>query len=235
MKIARIANLPRLLVPIFCFSLHQGAQAGESMHKTTLTGPLLLSLSGQIGLRGEANLSGKAALAIEGMFQSQTERMSEKEIEETGGDSLKTWGREYALLISRYSEPSRLAGWNWTMGFGHRTLQVDWRKSRFQPANSPALAGDEVAANETSEREYFALNAKGPTGHIRAGYRYIGQDWPIVWSFEVGLRHFQSRLANRKDEQGDEIGSTMNHRTEHSLKSQLKTAMTGGLSVGYAF
>lgn len=191
----------------------------------SFSGPLL-SFDSQAGIRVEKNLNNVATLTFEGVYQSRDERLSEKDMEQSGEDSLVTSGREYMLLVSRYSQPQRLAGFFWSLGAGYRSLDADWHTTPDEELLN--LYQDNLDENGKATHR---VRLNGVTGHGRMGYRYVGNNWPILIGVQLGLRHFQGGLED--DEEVD--GRELSNEQEDKIRRRFTTTLIPSVDVGFVF
>ncbi|MCX6126312.1 MAG: hypothetical protein NTV34_16385 [Proteobacteria bacterium] len=149
---------------IFC--LFMGTQASEAAKKA---GQGMMSTSGATGKSGasrdflvsmplaserpqlrlhmEYNAGNEAGIALEAGMIGTSEELGTKEVGETG-NSMKVSGVQASLLLSRYSEPTRLGGFFWTLGGGYRQYAAEWKKR-------PVAQETETRLSATDEDGYI--------------------------------------------------------------------------------
>ena len=200
---------------------------------------LPLSLYGESVVRLEANLGHQASLALEGTIKRQDEDISEKEAEKSY-ESLVTNAKGALLLISRYSEPTRLAGFYWALGLGFRTMNADWQ---VQPDPSDKKA-DLSLTNRAEDADvdifHHRATMHGTTGHLRGGYRYVAQELPLMFGAYIGIRHFQASIKDDQVDDGEAANqndryATMTERERERLKRRYMTTLEPALELGFIF
>ena len=193
----------------------------------------LITMTKERVARIEFNLGGEGSLAVEGSLKSRREEVNEDVQLETG-ESLMAEGYGAALLISRYSSGIDMSGFYWTLGGGMREERYKWQVA----AEKSDPQADFSLVNDKKRFEHEAI-AKGATGHLRIGYRYVGESFPIAAGVYLGARHFQPGIED--DEANDEKNGPQNppdpmtDREKERLKRRVATAPEAGIEFGFSF
>lgn len=188
---------------------------------------------GEIGAGFEFNLQAKGTLAIEAGLLSGGEMLSDEEIEKNQDSLESSGGFRASLLLSRYTQPERMAGWFFGVGAGYRQQRIAWLRT---PEN-----GEPVPSTQLSEQGqmYHEADLSGVAGHGRFGYRYVGDETPFSIGFAMGLRHFAAGYKDVKSNQADEENAGLLVETpderQKAIQRRLATALEIGLNFGYMF
>ncbi len=193
--------------------------------------PITMAREGVV--RAEFNLGTRASLALEGIAIGEGEDLFDDEIKESNGDSLITRGGELALFVARYSNSASMSGFYWAMGAGYRQLKANWKRS---PGANYSLQGDAytIVAPDEAGKLNSQMTANGVTGHVRAGYRYLGESVPLSIGAYLGLRHFQSKFIDAKDSDNYVAAPSTNEERD-MLRNRYMTKLEPGIEVGFAF
>lgn len=200
---------------------------------------LPLALYGESVARLELNLSNHASLAVELNVKRSSDDIDEEQAKETH-ESLVTDAKGGLLLVSRYSEPTRLAGFYWSLGLGWREMNADWQ---VQPDPADKHADYSLASPvEDSDASVFHHRATliGTTGHLRAGYRYVAEELPLMIGAYLGVRHFQASVKDvelKDEEMADKtyVYAAMTERERERLKRRYMTQLEPAVEIGFIF
>jgi hypothetical protein len=185
----------------------------------------------QLGREGQAkfeyNLNSKGSLALEFAYLSKGEDLNQTELEESPNASLESQGWSSQLLWSRYTQPSRMAGFFWGLGAGYRQVSASWQKNPHleAPEQLQLIGEDGTLTHE--------VLAKGYTVEARMGYRYVGQEWGVVLGGFLGLRHFENQVKNKNSD--PELFPDLHTEDENSLRHRMMSALYPSLELGWAF
>ncbi len=188
---------------------------------------------GEIGAAFEFNLQAKGTVAIEAGLLSSGEMLSDDEIEKNQDSLESSGGFRASLLLSRYTQPERMAGWFFGVGAGYRQQRIAWLRT---PESGETLASNQV--NEQGQM-YHEADLSGVAGHGRFGYRYVGEETPFSVGFALGLRHFAAGYKDLKPDQVDEVDANRLAETpderQKAIQRRMATALEIGLNFGYMF
>jgi len=181
----------------------------------------------------EFNLGGRASIAIEAMGNGPQQDVSDQDQKWTG-ESLVSQGMGADVMVSRYTQPGRLAGFYWGLGLGYRQQQAKWR---VKPASDDQDVNTSLV-DDTNRLDHDAT-LSGATGHFRAGYRYVGVDAPVLIGAYVGARHFQAGVRDAKTIQKDDANDgiqyvPMTEAEKERLKRRYETQPEIGIEFGFA-
>lgn len=240
MRMALALTLLTTLAPVA--QAQSGGRKSTGVTAQTSRGPAqslqvslpIVNLSGELCGHIEKNLGGHASLALEVMSKKGFEEIPEERQTETG-ESRMSRGRGASLMMSRYSDSSRMAGFYWGMGLGFREEDVSW-KVRPNPRD-PAYRSQ---SRETPSLVTHAARMTGTTGHGRLGYRYVGHDVPFSIGAYLGFRHFQAKVADNMDQTGETPAdepplTALSDREREKLRRVYATRPETGLEVGFSF
>ena len=207
-----------------------GDSASSSSKDYLLSMPIVAETP-QIRPHIEINISNEFTLALEGGLLAETEQLSKEELMETG-NSLKVKGAQATLLLSRYSEPERMAGFFWSLGGGYRKFTADWKKQPGDNTTQTQLA----SINEDGYLRH-RVNGTGTTAHFRLGYRYVADSWPVAIGGHVGFRHMNSSLENAKISDSEKNETQLTHSPlseteEKSVKHRMMTTPDLAVEIG---
>ena len=176
----------------------------------------------QARLHMELNAASEFGIALEGSMLTEAEELSAGEADKTG-DSMKVSGYQGSLLISRYSDPSRLAGFFWTLGAGYRQFNADWKKKL---DNSDT--GLRLTEADSGGYLHHRVRGAGGTGHARVGYRWAVAEWPIAIGAHLGVRHMNSKVHDVEvsEEQQQELHLQYSPTSDQEKKSVSRREMT---------
>ncbi|MBP9708096.1 MAG: hypothetical protein KBD78_10645 [Oligoflexales bacterium] len=177
----------------------------------------------------EYNLQMMATLGLEGIYVPSEERLSDKEVLETK-NSMGYNTHQYRVMLSRYTDPAKMAGLYWSLGAGYRQSKIDWVEDYKSDSDVDLSLVDE---NNKVRRDILL---KGVTGHFRVGFRYVGDEYPIVVGASVGVNHFQSGIAKSEDleKQALDERRPLTKSEETRLKSLMMTTMEPLVYFGWA-
>jgi hypothetical protein len=221
-----------LILCLFIASVTTNAFGQGDMRTFFLTVPVFETGS-QSTAHLEFNLYGQAGIAVEGTYVHKHDDVTESEAEETNGDVLEAQGRQFAILISRYSDPIQLAGFFWTLGMGYRSQTIDWQ---VEPDDGDKNI-DMSLVQEESGKLNHAANLSGMTGHGRLGYRYVGIDFPFVVGGYAGLRHWAAGAEDRVEDDEDLPNGVapLTDQEKTRLERRFQTRPELGVELGWAF
>jgi hypothetical protein len=213
--------------------LGQSKTSGSSDRDFLISHPIAAERP-QLRLHLELNMANEAGIALEGGVIGETEELGPKEIEETG-NSLKVRGAQASLLISRYSEPTRLGGFFWTLGAGYRQFVAEWKK---KPTNQ--VGETRLATADSDGYLRHRINGRGTFGTARFGYRYVAAEWPLAIGAHVGIRHMNSVVkdAEVEDEEESKLNLTYSQTDSgerRSIQNRLMTQPDFTLDAGIVF
>lgn len=207
------------------FSMSSGRSGGDGPYRSLMLGlPLASTARGPVG-RVELNLYGKGSLAVEGSSEVLAEDLLRSQVAESG-ESMMTKGGQMSLLYFRYSKPASMAGWYYGMGLGYHEESVQWHRRTSAPG---------IALADASYVNHSA-SLRGPTGHGRVGYRYVGTDVPMLVGGYFGLRHFQASISDSKPEDYAESSVApvaMSEAERTRLLNRFRTAPEIGIEIGF--
>lgn len=184
----------------------------------------------------EFNLSGRGTLTLEGGIVRGGELLSDDEVEETKDSLESKGGFQGGLILSRYTDPVRMAGFFFGVGAGYRQEKVKWTRT-------PAQREEYSAALLSVEGKlYHEATLAGATGHARVGYRYVGEEIPFAIGIALGVRHFEAGYREEKERDdalsGDSTRSLVAptpKESQEGLERRIKTGLEGGIAIGYIF
>jgi hypothetical protein len=211
---------------------HGGGGGGYRSFAVTMP----LSFSRETNGHLEANLAGKATVSVEGGVRRKGDDVTAKETSETS-ESIESEGRGGAILISRYSDGMSMSGFYWGLGVGYREIDATWTVK--PEGDDPQVNSYYLNQSDGTLRHRAQL--RGTTGHIRGGYRYVGEEIPFTIGAFVGARHFQ---AGVKDAEADEDSrdssrtvddAAMTDREKERLRRRYTTSPELALELGWAF
>lgn len=199
-----------------------------------------VALYGEGVARIEFNLDTKASLALEGNFMRQRQDIDEEQTALTG-ESVLADAKGALLLISRYSDPVKLAGFYWSMGVGFRQMTADWAVRA-----DPKDKNIDLALLDYEKDQQGVLHHKvqmnGTTGHLRGGYRYVADEMPLMIGLYAGVRHFQAKardLPMTKDEEQEGEKSydyaPMTERERETFRRRYTTQIEPAIELGFIF
>ena len=193
--------------------------------KTFLFTLPVLTIGREGAIRGEYNLFQKGTIALEWTEWSgkgEREELTNQEMKDNPGSSLRTQGRELGLMYSRYTDPRNMSGFQWGLGAGYRMMKADWTKT----------ASDDDKTDAMSAR--YNVNVRGPTISGRIGYRFVGDSIGFAIGTFLGLKHF---LSHASDVTGEDpaVFAPIRESDRRSLQKKLATSLKLGLEVGWAF
>lgn len=192
----------------------------------------VVNLNGESMAHLELNLAGHASLALEVTAKRAYEEVDEETMAETG-ESRSSKAKGGALILSRYSRPMSMAGFYWALGAGYREEDVSWRVK--PDAKDPELVSSFNLLNDDGNLHHDA-RLTGTTGHLRAGYRYVGQDLPFLGGIYLGARHFQAGVRDSEVERDEPVRvAEMTDRERERLRRKYSTRPECGLEVGFRF
>lgn len=205
--------------------------SGQSLQISTP----LINLNGELCGHVEKNLGGHAALSLELSSKKGFEEIPE-ERRLLSSESRMSKGRGASIMVSRYGDANRMAGFYWGVGIGVREEDVSWqvKPNTRDPAYRTLLREDlSPIAHEAT--------LKGSTGHGRIGYRYVGESTPFVIGAYLGFRQFQASVSdNSTKDSGQRTPeepplTVLSNREKEKLKRVYATRPETGLEVGYSF
>lgn len=216
-------------------------EAGSSSYRMAALS-IPFNFSRELNGRLELNLAGQAALAIEGGIQREGKDIDDEQTKETG-EALQSRGYGGSLMISRYSDGMRMAGFYWTLGAGYREVEARW--SVIAEGQDPQVDWSLVdyQDNKVGRLHHDAM-LKGTTGTIRLGYRYMGEEIPLSIGAFIGARHFQAGVTDAQQKPGDpsrwgdESGvqyAPLTDREKERLRRRYTTKFEPGIEIGFAF
>lgn len=218
----------------FSPQMMESRDSGSAYRSFGLTMPVI-TVSKETVVRMEFNLGGQGAIAVEGSLKKKREEVGESKQEETG-ESLIAEGKGLALFISRYSNGADMSGFYWGLGLGMREENLSWKVS----AEKDDPQADYSLTNDKNQFEHQIL-AKGTTGHLRIGFRYVAQTLPVAAGLYAGARHFQASAEDddrKKDDQKQYDESKSDPMTDSErdrIKRRIATTPEVGLEFGFAF
>jgi hypothetical protein len=203
----------------------QAQEAGKSWLFST-------SLSRATLAKFEVNLKNQGSIALEAGYMGASEALRPKEIEDVPGQSLITYGREYKIMISRYTQPTKMAGLFWGLGVGQRSIQADWKK------NPNEKAVDQFQAVDEDGMVNHRLDITGTLIEGRCGYRYVSSDIGIVAGIFLDVAHHNSKVTDRDSvleaEDSDHIAPVA-ESDAYAISRRLTSTLAPGFELGWAF
>jgi hypothetical protein len=207
--------------------------APVSTYKAVSFSMPLVTMTRERVARLEFNLSGQGSIALEGSVKNRREEVGEEEQMETG-ESLMAEGYGAALLISRYSSGANMSGFYWTLGGGMREERINWQVE----AEEKDPQADLRLVDDKNRFEHEVV-AKGATGHLRIGYRYVADSIPIAAGIYLGARHFQAGVEDAETKDDPKYDQTkpdpMTNLEKERLKRRIATAPEAGVEFGFSF
>ncbi|WP_141736342.1 hypothetical protein [Oligoflexus tunisiensis] len=206
------------------FMVSSAAHAADNYKTMNLSLPII-AFGGESVTKAEWNLRGYGSLGLELNMMGESEMYSDKEIEEKNGDSLMMKASQVALLYSQYSNPKRLSGGYWSIGFGYRQVKGYWDQT---PVADQDIQGASLNADG---KVRHALEGSGPTAQVRTGYRYVAESIPFSVGAYIGIRHFQSTMKD-----AEETGTVLTNPEDlTSLQRRMMSHLEPGIELGLAF
>ena len=195
----------------------------------------IINLNGELCGHLEKNLGGHATLALELSSKRSFEEIPE-ERQQLTGESRMSKGRGVSVMIARYGDASRMAGFYWGLGIGAREEQVSWqvRPNTRDPAYKTLLRDDSGLVSHEA-------TLKGSTGHGRIGYRYVGESAPFVVGAYLGFRQLQASVNDTSTSSSvskspeEPSFAALSAREKDKLKRVYATRPETGIEVGYSF
>ena len=211
-----------------------GASSKSGASRDFLVSMPLAAERPQLRLHMEYNAGNEAGIALEGGMIGTSEELGTKEVGETG-NSMKVSGVQAGLLLSRYSEPTRLGGFFWTLGAGYRQYAAEWKKR-------PVTQETETRLSTTDDDGYLhhRIVGSGPVGFGRLGYRYVAAEWPIALGGHVGIRHMTSTIKDTDVDQEEQKElklqySPTNSTERKSVNNRMMTQPDLTIDLGVVF
>lgn len=230
MKIKSVTWINTTILLLITFDLNTIALAQMVMRKSSardfgITVPMTV-IGNELGGKLEMNLNSEAVLGIEGIYVGKGEEFSEEEQKEKRV-SLSSQGYEAAALISRFSDPTNMAGFYWTLGAGYRQLLSTWSR----PPETSALGLNNNYEKDEDGRVRTTMLVTGHTIRGRLGYRFVPESWPLLIGAYFGIRHYENKYKDIED--------AANPPTTEEEKLQLRrlimTRPEGGIDIGVVF
>jgi hypothetical protein len=223
----------RFLTLVLLLGFYSGTAQGKMGYRSVFFTIPLVETGSQSTAHLEFNLWGEAGLAFEGTYIHRANDVTEKEAIATNDDYLETHGRQFAVLISRYSEPMDLGGFYWTIGAGYREIESTWVVN---PTDDD-MGMDMSLVNDDDGKLYHDATMSGVTGHGRLGYRYIGTSYPVVIGSYFGLRHYASGVEDVVDGNGRvaDGNAPMTDYEKIRLSRRFQTRPEISVEMGWAF
>ncbi|MCX6118828.1 MAG: hypothetical protein NT027_14910 [Proteobacteria bacterium] len=198
-------------------SLDSSMSGGSSKNgeRSVLASLPIVAEGAQLRLHLEYNIANTLGLAVEGGILGETELLDREQVDEMG-NTLKTKGVQGALLFSRYSQPSRMGGFFWTLGGGYRQYTAEWKKKPLANAQDMRL--------ESSDADgylHHRMRGQGTFGVGRVGYRYVADEWPLSIGGHFGLRHMTSKLKDLEVEQEEQAELNLEYSPTTSEEKRL--------------
>lgn len=208
---------------------------GDSARAVSVNAPF--TFSRDMLAHVEFNLGGRASIGIEGGITRPGDDMSEKQMDEEN-ERVKTEGWGAAVMFSRYSNGGSMSGFYWMLGAGYREVKASWDVE--QEDSDPQAKNYAALVDPTTQQLHHDATLKGMTGHLRVGYRYVGEEVPISCGLFVGLRHFQPSVddAEGKSKDDDEVAKNaadMTDREKERLRRRYTSKFEPGIEIGFAF
>lgn len=190
-----------------------------------VTTPWIFNLD-QVSVRAEYNLFNEATIGAEFIQQNEAETDYSSSSGNFQRKILRT-GEEANLSVSRYSTPSKMAGFYWTLGAGYRMMRL----SAFYQDPARYLVMNETAYTLTDDGYYQAdLIAKGNSGHARLGYRYRQDDLGLNIGGYAGIQYFQRELQNKNNSTDFALTRSEREKINQILRTNFAMAAEVGLS-----
>ncbi|MEY4630213.1 MAG: hypothetical protein RIQ81_333 [Pseudomonadota bacterium] len=203
-----------------------GSGGGAGSRSFILTIPII-TLTRDAAFRGEYNLKG-ATIAVEGATMMEAEEYTEDKMAETG-DSMISKGGHVSVLLSRYSQPSNMSGWFWTLGAGVRDMKGTWKTN----PSALALSSGMALITDDAGKVIHEYTARGLTAHARTGYRWVAQSIPLSIGGGLGLRHFDARFEDKAELSPE--ASAMSDEDKATLRRRYMTRLEPAIEFGLAF
>lgn len=199
-------------------SMAPSASSSKSVDRDFLVSSALVTESkGKMLLHLELNAADEAGIALEGGVLGEQEQLHPNDVEETG-NSMKVQGIQASLLISRYSEPTRLGGFFWTLGGGYHEYTAEWKKRPSEQESEIRLA-----AKDSDGYLHHRVKGSGFMGSARLGYRYVAAEWPIAIGGHLGIKHTNSTIRDIEVDEAEEQEMNLSYiPTDDSEKKSIR-------------
>jgi hypothetical protein len=128
-------------------------------------------------------------------------------------------------VYSRYTDEHLMGGWFFSLGAGYRQMEIDWRTTPEvdDPGIGYGMRGEDGTTTHTAI-------GKGYTGHLRGGYRYVPDEWPVALGLHFGVRHYQVGF-----EDSDNTETPLSVRQQQQLKRRFMSRIEPGIEFGVSF
>ncbi len=213
-----------LLAQVFLLTLCSMVALGNQ--RTVVVNLPIISIGGEAVGKVEYNLKGEGSIGLEVAIQRETELYTDDEIQERNGDSILAKGRGVILTYSKYANDAMMSGGYFALGLGYKQVEADWRRSPEED-----FVPSEVYFDSDGKIIHSVI-AKGATGHIRVGYRYVASVLPISIGAYLGVRHFENTIEDRE---GNRNSLKTPENDLESLSRRLMSSLEPGIEVGMAF
>lgn len=183
----------------------------------------------------EQEYSGRFDLAVSRSFGVGIEGSMKQNREEAAGDAVtdvesrRAEGQGAVLLVSAFTGKRPLTGFYGTAGAGFRKEAVKWQVAPNE--NDQDL---DLTLLKSDLKLHHAADLKGPTGHIRAGYRFVVPETPILLGAYVGGRYFQATVTDADAEENKD-SSPMTDSEKSRLAKDYEAKVEAAVEVGFAF
>lgn len=155
--------------------------------------------------------------------------------EEAEGDALadaesrQAEGKGAAIFVSAFSGRRPLTGFYGGVGIGYRKESVKWQVAPDE--SDPNL---DLSLVKSDQKLHHSAGLQGPTGHVRAGYRFVVPETPLLLGGYVGGRYFQASVSD-VDEDSSRSTSPMTVSEKDRLAKEYAARVEAAVEVGFAF
>ena len=235
MKSITYASLPKypmkmlLLLACFNFSFASPSLLAGKNHDLSLSIPI--AIMGTVGAEGALRVEYKffEKVTVTGEWTSWGSKMPRQEMsnaymKNNPYEALESSGRSMSLMFGKYEDTKRMAGYNWGLGVGYRTLTAKWN---LLANDQPKLLADE---NETLEHRAII---SGPTASSRVGYRYVAKSLGFFCGGYFEYKYFEGKVVDKY--KNFESASMLTADKTGDLQGRLRNKMHLGVEIGWAF
>ncbi len=166
-------------------------------------------------------------VGFEGNVKSDREEADGQSISDE--ESRRAQGMGGALFLSAYTGRRALTGLYGGLGFGYRKESVKWQVT--PDVNDSDL---DLSLVKSDQKLHHAAELSGPTAHLRAGYRFLIPESPILLGAYVGGRYFDATISDGKEEDGS-ASTPMTDSEKSRLVKDYSAKVEAAVELGIAF
>ncbi len=144
-------------------------------------------------------------------------------------ESRRAEGMGAAIFVSAFTGRRPLTGFYGALGAGYRKEAVKWQVA--PDDNDPNV---DLSLVKSDQKLHHAAELKGPTAHVRAGYRFVVPETPLLLGGYVGGRYFQA-AASDADESSSPSSAPMTESEKDRLAKEYAAKVEAAVEVGFAF